>query len=58
MFIENCPPEFQLIEEQCTCEENINTFKNVKCNIDSGLIKFPLRSLDLNYKEQFSVQGI
>ena len=38
VFIENCPPGFQLIEKQCTCEENI---KNAKCNIDSGLIKFP-----------------
>ncbi len=41
VFIENCPPGFQLIEEQCTCEENINSFKNAKCDIDSGLIKFP-----------------
>ncbi len=32
---------FQLIEEQCTCEENSNSFKDVKCNIDSGLIEFP-----------------
>ncbi len=41
VFIENCPPGFQLIEEQCTCEEIINTFKDAECNIDSGLIQFP-----------------
>ncbi len=41
VFIENCPPGFQLIAEQCTCEENINTFKDAECNIDSGLITFP-----------------